>query len=177
MALTFGSLLDDVSDDTDGVERLLTSVPDPDDAPDGGNFEADPEPGYEPESAAARASARIREAARPVRVTQALRKDVQAKTALLLTMGAGAWQARDEYCGGALMEAAPAVSKALADIFCDSPDIVRWFSAGTGYMKWLNLAAALQPVASAVWGHHIAHTVEADGGPGAPADWSAYAAG
>ncbi len=176
MALTFGNGMVDVSDDGDGLDALLSVVPTPAEP----EFEADPEPEWEEPSLGKRL---IKDAFRPrhgkdkpkpeVKVTAALRKDVQAKTALLLGMGATAWSSRDPHCGTAAMESVPDVSAALADIFCDSPDIVRWFSAGSGYMKWLNLAAALQPVASAVWGHHIARTEGGDAdGPG----WDTYAA-
>lgn len=169
MALTFGSQLDDVTMDEDAMRVLLedgpgTGVPE---------YEPDPDPGFEDEgeSLASKVAGKVRGAAKPVRVTAALRKDVQAKTALLLAMGAGAWQMRDEHCGSVMLESVPEVSKSLADIFCDSPEIVRWFSAGTGYLKWLNLAAALQPVAGAVWGHHVTHSIATE-----DADWSAYAA-
>src|SRR5579864_6384483 len=110
MALTFGSVLDDVSGDTDALEEMLSGP-----APDSGGpeLEADPDPGWdEPAStlagrlgAAAKASS-----PKPVRVTAALKKDVQGKTAFLLAMGASAWQARDEPCGAAMLEAVPDVS-------------------------------------------------------------------
>lgn len=179
MALSFGNHLVDVSDDGDGLQELLQT---PAPQADGDGFEADPTPEWDEPSLGRRLvkdafkprHGEKKTAPAPVKVTAALRKDVQAKTALLLGMGATAWSARDAYCGGAAMEAVPDVSAALADIFCDSPDIVRWFSSGSGYLKWLNLAAALQPVAGAVWGHHIAHT---QGGEADAPGWDAYAAG
>lgn len=172
MALTYGAALDDVSADADELDSLLSGGKD-----EGDSWTPDPDPGWDdegPEKVTEKIASKIRAtAARPVRVTAAVRKDVRAKTAMLLMLGARTWAARDEYCGGAALDAVPGVSAALADILCDSPDMVRWFSAGTGYMKWLNLMMALQPVGEAVWGHHIAHTVGEDV---QPQDWSAYVA-
>lgn len=172
MALTFGAALDDVSADDDELSALLGDANE-----DDPSYEADPEPGWDepqPTKLGEKITAKIRTtAARPVRVTAAVRKDVRGKTAMLLMLGARTWAARDEICGSAALEAVPDVSAALADILCDSPDIVRWFSAGTGYMKWLNLAMALQPVGEAVWSHHIAHSID---DAGREQDWSAYVA-
>lgn len=108
------------------------------------------------------------------RVTAAVRKDVRAKTALFLSALGTAWSRRDPVCGGVALESVAPVSDALADIFCDSPDIVRWFTASGKYMKWFTLITSLQAVGEAVIAHHVTHTVDE---AGAAPDWSAYSAG
>lgn len=175
MALTFGPELDDITADPEALGALLAGAPG-----EPADLDADPEPGWEEPrpSLRERLTGGARDSgksARPVKVTAAVRKDVRAKTAMLLGLGAAAWSARDPYCGTVALESVDPVSDALADILCDSPDLVRWFSAGTGYMKWLTLAAALQPLAGAVVGHHVTHavTLEPDDGQ---QEWAGYAA-
>lgn len=92
-------------------------------------------------------------------VTAAVRKDIRAKIGFMIGMPAGMLAMTDEICGGALSANAGPIADALTDIVVDSPDLVRWFSGGSGYLKWLGLMTALQPVGVAVWQHHITHTV------------------
>ena len=95
------------------------------------------------------------------RVTAATRKDIEAKIGLMIEMPGRIWQARDPICGGAFVEAAPNIRGALAELVVQSPDLVAWFTGGGGgFMLWLNLAMACQPVLTAVWAHHVAHSVD-----------------
>ena len=85
---------------------------------------------------------------------------------------------RDPWCGTAFVHQRPAIAEALTDIVCDSADLVEWFTGPAGgFMKYLTLAAALQPVAVTIYGHHVAHTIgigtEAEQ---KPQDMSRYAA-
>lgn len=148
----------------------------------------DPEPGWDKPSLADRFMSSERPSASgtpPKKVTVAVRKDIKAKTAMLLTVFGGAWSARDPYCGPALVKAipdqmtdegvAPGVASALTDIFCDSPDIVHWFTSGGSYLKWFTLAMALQPVLTTAAAHHVTHRLGGnDEDPGAAPDWSQY---
>jgi hypothetical protein len=145
---------------------------------EGEDFELakDPEP--------KRGSGPIRDAANkksPVKVTPAVRKDIRAKLALLLGLPASIVKRRDPVCGTVMLQQVPDVSDALADIMCDSPDLVAFFtSSGSGYMKWLTLATALQPVLETGFKHHVSHSIgnqENEGsGPPVHQDWSRYAA-
>lgn len=191
MALTFGEPLTDISADENELAEFLEHARARESAigdnvvngggyddvdPDG--FEADPDPGYGRDSIGEKlwgsGSDNVAGPKAP-RVTVKIRKDIQAKTALFLSMGGTVWERRDQVCGGTFVEAVPDVSEALTDIFCDSPDIVRWFTAAGGFMKWLTLAQALQPVLMAIVGHHVTHSI-VDGEPAEP-DWSMYATG
>jgi hypothetical protein len=99
------------------------------------------------------------------KVTATVRKDIYAKISLGLELPGRVWAARDPYCGGAFVVQRPAIADALADIVCDSADLVAWFTGPAGgFMKYLKLAAALQPVAVTVYGHHIAHAIGAENG-------------
>lgn len=124
----------------------------------------------------------LKDAKRPPRrapkVTATLRKDISAKISLGLEIPGRVWAARDPYCGGTFVQQRPAIADALTDIVCDSPDLVEWFAGPAGgFMKYLTLAAALQPVAVVVYGHHVAHTIGSeDQGQGQQQDMSRYAA-
>jgi hypothetical protein len=101
-----------------------------------------------------------------VRVTAGLRKDVHAKIRFVLLPAGQAWQARDPLCGGTFVAQEPDISDALADIVCDSPDLLAWFTGPAGgFMKYFRLAMALQPVGISLWLHHIAHSELAAGDP------------
>lgn len=111
-----------------------------------------------------------------VKVTGAIRADVHAKIRFALRPLGGVWQARDQICGSAFLEQEPAISDAVADLVCDSPDLLAFFTGpGGGFMKYLKLAMACQPVAMVLWMHHIVHAI-ADGPDGQPVQAPAFAA-
>lgn len=111
------------------------------------------------------------------RVTATIRKDINAKISLGLELPGRIWQARDPWCGGAFIHQRPAIADALTDIVCDSADLVDWFTGPAGgFMKYLKLAAALQPVAVVVYGHHVTHTIGEKQGQREQPDMSRYAA-
>lgn len=116
----------------------------------------------------------------PVRVTVATRKDIAAKVALMLYVPGKVWETRDPYCGGMFVHQGPAIGDALTDIICQSPDLIAFFTGPAGgFMIYLNLLTALQPVALTVWQHHIAHAIgsPAEDGQGPPRpDMAQYAA-
>lgn len=149
---------------------------------EGGDYAADPDPGY----GYSLADRIIPDtpAMSPPKITQAVRKDIRAKVAMLLGIVAAGWEARDPHCGGALgmsipdqenddETTSPGIATALTDIFCDSPDIVNWFTTSGKYMKWLTLAMTLQSFVSTVIAHHITHRLRDEGTP--EPDWSVYA--
>lgn len=178
--------LDDVTDDTDALSDLLES---PDPLADADVFTADPDPAYASPSLEDRlfggGAEKDKPAAAGRRVTTAVRKDIRGKVAMLLTLAGGAWSARDPHCGGVLLEAIPdretpdgpadGIATAIADLVCDSPDLIKWFTTSGRYLKWFTLAMAVQPVLQAAFAHHISHTVTEDGQ--APPDWAHYGAG
>lgn len=95
---------------------------------------------------------------RKVRVTATIQRDVLAKIRMVTMPAAQMWAIRDEICGPVAVKQEPIVAAAFANIVCDSPDLLNWFTgAGGSYMKYFELAMALWPVLMVVWMHHIAH--------------------
>ena len=93
--------------------------------------------------------------------TAGVKTEINAKVGLMLEIPARVWEARDPVCGGTFVAQRPAISSALTELILQSPDLVEWFmGAGGGFMLWLNLAAALGPVLTAIWAHHIVHQAE-----------------
>ena len=125
-------------------------------------------PPSEPDQPPAHATKDRRKAARAskpraaaVRVTAGIRADIHAKISMPLEIAGQIWNVRDPACGGAFLTQRPAIADALADIVIDSPDLVNFFMGPAGgFMKYLNLGAALWPVAEMVAAHHVWHTVE-----------------
>lgn len=145
-------------------------------------FEEDPEP-FEKPSVSQRllgggkgSPSKPSAGARTRRPTATVQKDVRAKTAMLLSIPATVWQARDRYCGAAAMESVPEISDALADIFCDSPEIVAWFTSSGQFVKYLKLAASLKELTMTIFAHHVAHTIGDDVEEDQSSDWSQYVA-
>lgn len=116
----------------------------------------------------------------PLRVTVATRKDINAKVQLMLYVPGKLWETRDPYCGGMFVHQSPEIGDALTDIICQSPDLIAFFTGPAGgFMIYLNLLTTLQPVAMAIWAHHIAHAIgsPAEDGQGPPRpDMAQYAA-
>lgn len=97
---------------------------------------------------------------KPVRVTAAVEKDIDGKVGLILTMTGSVWQARDPVCGGTFLGTEPNIRDAAVKLIVQSPDLVAWFTGtGGGFMLWLNLIMACQPVLMVIWAHHITHSI------------------
>lgn len=105
----------------------------------------------------------------------ALRKDIAAKVGFPLMIAGQMWQSRDPFCGSVFNDSRDGIAEAATDLIMDSPDLIAWFTGpASGFMKYFRLAMALQPVVSAVFAHHVAHTVREE--YAAPADLSGLAA-
>jgi hypothetical protein len=143
------------------------------DGPPGPEITADKPPGRLAEP---RASGRQSGKAR-TRVTAGIRKDVEAKIRFVLLPAGQAWAIRDAPCGGTFARQEPEISAALAEIVCDSPDLLAWFTGPAGgFMKYFRLLMACQPAAVTVWMHHMAHAEVVAGDPTQPPQQPAYAA-
>ncbi len=137
-------------------------------------FEQDPDPGYE-ETPLSSFRDKIfgtpsSSSEPPKRVTAAMKKDIRGKLAFGLAIAPVPFQSRDPLCVEAFRECIPdrktpegepvlGLASALTEIICDSPEMVRFFSTGGRYMKWLQLMMAFQPFAKAVVQHHVTHSV------------------
>lgn len=176
--------VDDVTEDESAVADLLIPVDPPGDDE---HLVPDPEPEYrspglddrlfaEPDKPATR------------KVTTAVKKDIKGKLTMLLMVIGGTWASRDPYCGQALVDAIPdrpspadddAMSEGLAssltELVCGSPELVRWFSTGGRYLRWMSVAMAVQPVIQAMVAHHITHSADTDDPTGQPQQqWAHY---
>jgi len=187
MVVSFGSTLADVSDDEAELSALLetarareeAAADAGDEAPEfgeyEGGFDADPDPGFGSEGLEDRLIPdSLFDPPKGRAPSARLRKDIRAKTAMFLLIGGKAWQSRDSYCGGVFVDQIPEISDKLTAIFVDSPDVVKWFTASGKWMKWLDLAMALEPVFSAGVAHHVTHSVDREQ---EQPDWTAYAVG
>jgi hypothetical protein len=94
-----------------------------------------------------------------VRITAKVRKDVEGKVAFFLSMLTMGVQLRDPYCGRVLDEQSLKIAEKATPIICQSPQLVEWFTKAGGYMLWMDLALAVQPVAWMAVQHHLMHTV------------------
>jgi hypothetical protein len=121
-------------------------------------------------------------------VTKQVAQDIQGKLAFLLSMPASMLQTVDPICFPVLLERTPQISAALTPIICQSPDMVKFFTKGSGFILWLNLAVTLWPVIQTILAHHVVksvgHKEELDPKTGemkkvkvnVPPDYSQYAA-
>jgi hypothetical protein len=116
-------------------------------------------------------------AAKPVRVTAAVRGDITGQIGFLLTLPGSVWAARDPLCGGTFVEQVPVVADALTDWITDSPTLLALFvgPAGSFVGKAVKTAVALAPVFTMYAAHHVYHSIEYDPDAG-PAETVQYAA-
>jgi hypothetical protein len=157
---------DDDLDVPDDASELL-------DDEDGDELPDDPKP--------ARKTSRAKIPGSQVKATPTERRQVKDALSLLIKGPAAAVSFKDPVCGGAAMQQADQVIKALVPIVCRNPTWLAWFTAANApWLDILGLITALWPVASTVWGHHFArgrHEHGDDQAPGGgPVDLSAYAA-
>ena len=101
---------------------------------------------------------------RALKITAGVRADINAKISMPLEISGHIWAARDPLCGGRFLDQREAIADAFTDIVCDSADLVAFFTGpGGAFMKYLNLGAALWPVAEMVAAHHVYHSIAAEG--------------
>jgi len=163
-------------DDLDGDEDIdagdaIPDDPDPEpeddlDVPGWLSDPSIPAPVDEPEVPADRPPGRLSDKGRPgpapkpkgAKVTAATRKDVLAKIRFVLKPAAELWAIRDRLCGVVAVEQEPEISDSVAEIVCDSPDLLAFFTGPTGgFMKYFRLGMALQPVVFTAYAHHVIH--------------------
>lgn len=96
------------------------------------------------------------------KITAGVRGDIEAKIGFGVELIGHAWQVRDPLCGGTWLQQTPAIAASFTNWVVRSPQLVEWFTspAGSGFMLFLDTAAALGPVVSAVMAHHVYHSVE-----------------
>jgi hypothetical protein len=112
-----------------------------------------------------------------VRITAAVRSDIEGKIGFGLEFGGRIWQARDPLCGGVFCEQIPDMARSFTSWVVRSPALTDWFTspAGSGFMLFLDSAAAVGPVISVWMAHHVYHSIEtpAEGEPQYRAQYAA----
>jgi hypothetical protein len=100
------------------------------------------------------------------RASAAQQRKVSDALTMLITLPAATWALRDPHCGGAAMAQRTEVVAALVPIVCRNPAMLRWFTGtSAAWLDWLALLTAVQPVGSAVWGHHVKKVDPSKQGP------------
>lgn len=92
----------------------------------------------------------------PIRITRAVRKDVEGKLAFMMTLAGSMWVSTDPICGGTFLNQTPEIAAKLTPILCQSPDVVKWFRKSAGYMLYVDLLTVVYPVVQAIYAHHVA---------------------
>lgn len=95
----------------------------------------------------------------PIRITKRVRDDIEGKLGMMygfITLGI---QMRDPICGSALEQNADSIVAKMVPIICKSPELVKWFTKGGGYMLWMELVMCFMPVLKVVAQHHLFHTI------------------
>lgn len=151
---------------------------------DGGGQEDGPEesrpPGRDPDPA--RMSGAVGpERQGPPQVSRETEDDIAGMVALLYSVPADFLVMRDPYCFGVLNQSLSGVIKATVPIICRSQLAVDFVTGKQGLILYIKLLAALRPFVTALWAHHVAHTVSLEKDEEGHAvvqreDWSAYTA-
>lgn len=97
-----------------------------------------------------------------LRVTAAMRRDIEGKLAFGLAMSGQLWATLDPVCAGVFLEISPNVAKKLTPIVCQSPEVVKWLTKTGNFMLWVDLFMALMPLLQIVFAHHIVKTITND---------------
>ncbi len=117
----------------------------------------------------------------PPKITAETRDDIAGMVALLYSIPADFLVMMDPYCFGALNQSLDGVISATVPIICRSQLVVDFVTGRQGLILYIKLAVALKPFLTAVWAHHVTHTVSLDKDEEGHAvvrseDWSAYTA-
>lgn len=97
-----------------------------------------------------------------VRVTAAMKRDIEGKIAFGLMVTGQMWSMTDPVCGNAFLEVSPDAARDLTPILCQSPEVVRFLTKSGNYMLWVKLVMTLAPVFQVVFAHHIAKRIGMD---------------
>jgi hypothetical protein len=94
-----------------------------------------------------------------IRITKRIRDDIEGKLAMIFGFLSMSIMVKDPICGNALQANADAIVPKLVPMICKSPDLVKWFTKGGGYMAWFELAMVCWPVIQVVISHHLTHSI------------------
>lgn len=95
----------------------------------------------------------------PIRITKRIRDDIEGKLGMIYGFMAMSIMVKDPICGAALEQNAERIIPKLVPFICKSPELVKWFTKGGGYMAWFELAMVCWPVIQVVISHHLTHSI------------------
>lgn len=98
----------------------------------------------------------------PVKVTRAVRADIEGKVAFWLLIPGEPWRRVDPYCGQAYLDSIEDIAVKATPLLCQSPAVVRWFAKSTTFVQVTELLMACRPVAEAVIAHHVTRRITLD---------------
>jgi hypothetical protein len=100
-----------------------------------------------------------------IKVTAALRRDVEGKLAFAMALGGQVWIMADPICGSAFVDNTDNIAKKLTPIVCQSPEIVKWLTKSSNFILYIDLFMACWPVLQIIFAHHIAKSIELSASP------------
>jgi len=100
-----------------------------------------------------------------VKVTAAVRRDVEGKLAFAIGLTGQLIMMADPICGQAYLENGDNIARKLTPLMCQSPEVVRWFTKSGTFILWVDFMVALWPVLTVVFAHHVAKTAGANVSP------------
>lgn len=110
----------------------------------------DPEPADAPE---------YRPVQPKIKVTAAVRRDVEGMLAFAFGMSGQMWSMVDPPCGTMMLEIGPNLAKKYTPIICQSPSAVKFLTKSGKFAMYLDAAIATFPLLQIVIAHHITKTI------------------
>lgn len=106
-----------------------------------------------------------------VKVTAAVRRDVEGMLAFTFGMSGQMWQMIDPVCGTVMLENGPNLAKKYTPIICQSPSAVKFLTKSGKFALYLDAAVATWPLVQVIVAHHVSKSVamESPNGQGRPA--------
>lgn len=101
-----------------------------------------------------------------IRVTAAVRRDVEGMLAFSFGMGGQMWSMIDPICGGKALDMGPILAKKYTPIICQSPSAVKFLTKSGKFALYIDAAVATWPLVQVVIAHHLARTVSVQGANG-----------
>jgi hypothetical protein len=94
-----------------------------------------------------------------VRLTSAIRKDIEGKLALFFAVSGESWSMVDPLCGQVLVDNGPNMAKKYTPLLCQSPEVVKWMTKRGNFILWIDALVATGPLLKMAAAHHIMRTV------------------
>jgi hypothetical protein len=105
-----------------------------------------------------------------IKVTAAVRRDVEGMLAFSFGMSGQMWSMIDPICGGKMLDMGPVLAKKYTPIVCQSPSAVKFLTKSGKWALYMDAAVATWPLVQVVIAHHLARSVSVGAnGQGSPA--------